>query len=233
MTNVSVTLMFSFYNSQDTANINDAQASTESNAKNSTISTSSTSISTSSLISTTTSTGTTLPPENHELNFSAVWQTDEDSLVDFITVLWSEESNVNATRPVNWKLLVSRESENESLIIRSSCSWHNNSRHHQVKLEKEAPNYRVSCNDNSRHEGLLSIRSCLSYDLLLFAHPDEDHPIGRTKLKPLIKCWLEIDLDLHIYLMLQLNIVLMKRIGSVKFQGHPRLNRLTMQSIKR
>ncbi|XP_046436955.1 uncharacterized protein LOC124188395 isoform X2 [Daphnia pulex] len=172
----------------DTANINDAQTSTERNAKNSTISTSSTSISTSSLISTTTSTGTTLPPENHELNFTAVWQTDEDSL-DYIMVLWSEESNVNATRPVNWKLLVSRESENESLIIRSSCSWHNNSRHHQVKLEKESLiDYRVSCNDNSRHEDLVfKIRSCLSYDLLLFAHPGKDHPIGRTKLKPLIK----------------------------------------------
>lgn len=189
--------MFSFYNSQDTANINDAQTSTERkerNAKNSTISTSSTSISTSSLVSTTTSTGTTLPPENHELNFTAVWQTDEDSLVDYIMVLWSEESNVNATQPVEWKLLVSRESENESLlIIPSSCSWHNNSRHHQVKLEKEAPNYRVSCNDNSHHKDLVSIRSCVSYDLLLFAHPGKDHPIGRTKLKPLIKCWLEID----------------------------------------
>jgi hypothetical protein len=193
MTNVSVTLMFSFYNSKDAVNINDAQASTESNAKNSTISTSSTSISTSSHISTTTSTGTTLPPENHELNFTAVWQTDEDSL-DYIMVLWSEESNVNATQPVEWKLLVSRESESQSLIIRSSCSWHNNSRHHQVKLEKESLiEYRVSCNDNSRHEDLVSIRSCLSYELLLFAHPAKDHPIGRTKLKPLIKCWLEID----------------------------------------
>jgi hypothetical protein len=191
--NVSLIQMFSFYNPQDAANINDAQTSTERNAKNFTINTSSTSISTSSLISTTTSTGTTLSPENHELNFTAVWQTDEDSL-DYIMVLWSEESNVNATQPVEWKLLVSRESENGSLLnISSSCSRHNNSRHHQVKLEKEAPNYRVSCNDNSHHKGLVLIRSCVSYDLILFAHPDKDHPIGRTKLKPLIKCWLEID----------------------------------------
>ncbi len=189
MTNFSVTRAFSSYYSQDTANINDAQNSTESNVVTSTISTSSTSITTSSLINTTTSIGTsTLLPG--QLNFTAVWQTDEDGL-DYIMVLWSEESRVNATQPVEWKLLVSKESESQSLIIRSSCSWHNNSRHHQVKLEKESQDYRVSCNDNTHHEDLVLIKPCLSYDLLLFPLPSKDHLVGWTKLKPLIKCWLE------------------------------------------
>jgi hypothetical protein len=189
ITNVSLNQVFSFNYSQDTANITAAQNLTKSNTINSTITVSSTSITTPSLTSTTTSIGTsTLPPEIHHLNFTSVWQAEEDGL-DYIVVLWSEESHVNATQSDKWTLLVSKESgDNQSLIINSSCSRHNNSRH-QVKLEKESlMQYRVSCNDKSHHEDLVLIKPCLSYDLRLYPPSGINHPIGETKLKPLIKC---------------------------------------------
>jgi hypothetical protein len=129
----------------------------------------------------------TLPAEIPNLNFTAIWQIDEDEM-DYIMVVWSEESH--EAQQLGWKLLVSRESDEQSQNIYSSCSWHENSTH-QVKLEQLLPmKYLISCNANIQREDFeFIIKPCLSYDLLLIPLYGEDHSIRKTKLKPIIKSW--------------------------------------------
>lgn len=134
-----------------------------------------------------------MPDKNQHLNFTAIWQIDDDG-DDYIMVLWSEESH--AAEKVGWKLLVKRESDEQSLVIFSNCSLRRNSTH-QVKLEKLMQmRYLVSCSDSNQREDFeFVIKPCLSYDLhLIPLHGDigEDQPIRKTKLKPVIKSWSEI-----------------------------------------
>ena len=129
-------------------------------------------------------------------DFKADWHTNDENQ-DMILLSWSLESHV--TDVVEWKLLISNGSDEQTLRINFNCSRDSQKpNEHKVKIvpKPNARNFSPACRDDNQS---LILSPCWSYYLKLayiYGEELQNHSSSfsnsiytTNQLKPIMKCW--------------------------------------------